>query len=250
MKRITDWLDQKYYPGLSANWSDCLFREAVLRKINRDTHLLDLGAGAGIIAEMNFKDVIARACGVDPDPRVMRNPYLQEAKVGAGNRIPYPDSEFDVVLANNVLEHLQKPIEVFREIIRVLKPGGLFIAKTPNRNHYVPVIARVTPVSFHRFYGRLLGREADDTFPTFYRANSRSQIEVLADSTGFQIDALDLIEKRPEYLRISPATYVLGICYERTVNATWLLANWRVLLISELRKPIVARRTQRHGCLE
>ena len=237
MRRLVNWLDQKFYPGLSTNWSDCLLRDVVLSRIDRNTHLLDLGAGAGIIPEMNLKDLVSRVCGVDPDPRVMQNPYLHEAKIGSGDSIPYPNAEFDIVVANNVLEHLEKPGEVFREIARVLKPGGYFIAKTPNRNHYVPVIARLTPLSFHQFYGRLMGREEDDTFPTCYRANSRSQIGALASQAGFQVDTIDLIEKRPEYLRLSPVIYVVGIGYEKAVNFTPALANWRVLLIAQLRKP-------------
>jgi hypothetical protein len=119
----------------------------------------------------------------------------------------------------------------------VLKPGGRFIAKTPNRNHYVPTIARATPVRFHRLYNRLRGRNAEDTFPTYYRANSRSQIKRLAHASGLHVEALELIEGRPEYLRLTPLTYVLGIAYERIVNFTPAFASWRVLLVVELRKP-------------
>jgi SAM-dependent methyltransferase len=237
MGRFVGWLDQRFYPNFSTNWDDSLMREAVLRRIGPTTRLLDLGAGAGIVAQMDFKARVARACGVDLDARVMENPHLHEAKVGSGERIPYGDGEFDVVIADNVLEHLEKPVEVFREVCRVLKAGGYFIAKTPNRAHYVPVISRLTPLWFHRAYNRLRGRETEDTFPTFYRANSRVQIEALASAAGLQTEAVHLVEGRPEYLRLSPVTYLAGIAYERTVNMASVLAGWRVLLIAELRKP-------------
>jgi hypothetical protein len=45
------------------------------------------------------------------------------------------------------------------------------------------------------------------------------------------------VEGRPEYLRIAAPAYLLGIAYERIVNATELLAPWRVILIAALRKP-------------
>jgi SAM-dependent methyltransferase len=237
MPSAVEWLDQRFYPGLSFNWSDIAFRDVILRRLRPDAHLLDLGAGAGIIPEENFKNLVARVCGVDPDPRVAENPYLHEAKIGFGDNIPYPDNQFDVVIANNVLEHLEKPVEVFCEIRRVLKPGGYFIAKTPNRSHYVPLLARLTPTAFHRFYGALLGREKEDTFPTVYLANSRSQLEALARLAGLQVEAISLTESRPEYLRITSASYLLGIAYERFVNSSTLFANWRVVLIAELRKP-------------
>ena len=49
---------------------------------------------------MNFKAHAKRVCGLDPDPRVVDNPYLHEAKVGLGERIPWPDGTFDVIADN------------------------------------------------------------------------------------------------------------------------------------------------------
>jgi 2-polyprenyl-3-methyl-5-hydroxy-6-metoxy-1,4-benzoquinol methylase len=46
---------------------------------------------------------------------------------------PAPSSEFDLVVMNEVLEHLNfNPIPVLRELARVLKPGGLLYCATPN----------------------------------------------------------------------------------------------------------------------
>lgn len=47
--------------------------------------------------------------------------------------IPLPEATFDVVLFSEVLEHLQgNPRVAFREILRVLKPGGRMLLTTPN----------------------------------------------------------------------------------------------------------------------
>lgn len=46
---------------------------------------------------------------------------------------PAPSSEFDLVVMNEVLEHLNfNPIPLLRELARVLKPGGLLYCATPN----------------------------------------------------------------------------------------------------------------------
>ncbi|HEV3136561.1 MAG TPA: class I SAM-dependent methyltransferase, partial [Pirellulales bacterium] len=57
------------------------------------------------------------------------------AKTGAIEAIPFPDANFDFVVASEVLEHLtpaqrQKGLE---EITRTLKPGGYFIGTVPYR---------------------------------------------------------------------------------------------------------------------
>ena len=230
------WLDKAVYPGVEDLWDDKRFRVFILERLRPEHTLLDLGAGAGIIAEMNFGDKAARVCGLDPDPRVVENPYLHEAKVGLGEKIPWPDETFDIVIADNVLEHLDNPAQVFREIARVLKPGGRFLFKTPNRRHYMPTIARLTPLAFHRFYNKLRGRASEDTFPTVYKANRPADVLSAARTASMSLTAVELIESRPEYLRINPVTYLAGIAYERLVNMGSLLKNFRVLLIGELTK--------------
>ncbi len=100
----------------------------------------------------------------------------------------------------------------------------------------MPLIARLTPHRFHRFYNRLRGRANEDTFPTKYRANSRGDIRRLAGFAGLQVGSMELIERRPEYLRMHPGTYLVGYAYERLVNSTAALGGLRILLMIELSK--------------
>jgi SAM-dependent methyltransferase len=186
---------------------------------------------------MDFRGLGVEVYGIDPDQRVLQNPMLNTAKVARAEWIPFEDRVFDVVFADNVLEHLESPEVVFREVCRVLRPGGLFLFKTPNRWHYMPTIARLTPHAFHGFYNRLRGRETVDTFPTYYRANSRSRIGALARRAGMVVRSVEFVEGRPEYLRISPATYLLGYLYERVVNSLPSLAGLRVVILGNLARP-------------
>ena len=236
MSKLVQYLDEKLYPGTGNNWDDLLFRQRILRHIQPEMTVLDLGAGAGIVEWMNFRGLAAKVCGVDLDPRVEENPYLDEARIADAGKIPYGDELFDLVFADNVMEHLEDPHAVFSEINRVLKPGGLLLFKTPNRSHYVPVIARSTPHRFHQFFNRLRGRDEGDTFPTRYLANSLSQVRNLAVITGFEVVRIERIESRPEYLRMNALTYIAGAFYERIVNISPVLERFRVLLVAELRK--------------
>jgi SAM-dependent methyltransferase len=230
------YLDQKFYPNFSNNWDDQLFRERIKKEIKSEFTVLDLGAGAGIISYMDFRGLAKKICGIDLDPRVIYNPFLDEGKVADANQIPYPNDSFDLVFSDNVMEHLDEPLLIFNEVKRVLKPGGKFLIKTPNKYHYVPTISRLTPHSFHQYVNKMRGREEDDTFPTFYNANSKKDVSKLAKDSGLYIESLDLIEGRPEYLRGIWPAYLLGILYERTVNAFDFLKSFRVILIGCFRK--------------
>lgn len=237
MSRLTAWMDRTFYPDFQKNWDDALFRERILSHLKSEFHVLDVGAGAGIVEQMYFKGYAAQVCGVDLDPRVTENPHLDEGRVADAGSIPYEDNRFDLVFADNVMEHLDDPASVFSEIKRVLKPGGTMLFKTPNRSHYMPLISRMTPHSFHQFYNRLRGRKEIDTFPTHYKANSKAQVGGLAAKTGLEMISVERIEGRPEYLRMTLLTYVVGFLYERIVNALPFMARYRILLIAVLRKP-------------
>jgi SAM-dependent methyltransferase len=236
MGRITRWMDERFYRSYQDNWDDWLFRERVLAELRPDSVVLDLGAGAGIVPQMNMRGIAGRVCGVDLDPRVIENPYLDDARVADAGRIPYDDATFDLIFSDNVFEHLEDPAAVLRECGRVLKPGGLVMFKTPNKYHYMPTIARLTPHRFHAFVNRLRGRATIDTFPTRYRANDVRTVRRLAGANGFRVEAIELVEGRPEYLRINPITYAAGIIYERLVNGLGVLKGFRILLVAKLRK--------------
>lgn len=230
-------LDSLLYPNFTRNWDDQLFRQRILTYVDRTKVVLDLGAGSGNVREMNFRGIAGQICGVDLDPRVASNPMLDEGRVADAAGIPYADETFDVVFADNVVEHLTDPIQVFRDVHRVLKPGGVFLFKTPNKIHYMPTIARITPHRFHQFVNKLRGRAEVDTFPTQYRANTVRDVRRTAHAVGFEITSVQRVEGRPEYLRLSGPTYLLGAAYERLVNSTDLLAMFRILLVAELKKP-------------
>lgn len=64
---------------------------------------------------------------------------------GAGEELPYPDNTFDVILSNEVLEHVRDDAAALSEMARVLTPGGRLVLFCPNRWH---------PVEQHGIYWR------------------------------------------------------------------------------------------------
>jgi ubiquinone/menaquinone biosynthesis C-methylase UbiE len=235
MNRITKTIDKYLYPDYQDCWDVSLFRKRIDEYLRPGCKVLDLGAGGGATS-INLKDRAGYICGIDPDERVLQNPYLDEAKVASAESIPYSDDTFDMVICLHVLEHLRQPAKVFREVNRVLRPNGIFLIKTPNKYHYVPLLGRITPERFHKSYNKMRSRNEQDTFATYYRANSKKTIEKLAKSTGFIVEKTELIEGRPEYLRIIWPAYLVGALYERVVNSSDIFKHLRVVMLVTLRK--------------
>jgi len=228
-------LDKKFYPGVGDRWDDAIFRDALLKCLKPEMIVLDLGAGAGIIPEMNFKGKVKKIYGLDPDERVMSNVFLDAAVCSTAEEMPFEDEMFDTIICQNVMEHIENPLVMLHQVKRVLKKGGLFFVKTPNRNHYITLAARVTPHGFHQWYNKLRGRDEDDTFKTLYNFNSKSQQKKNIHAAGLETVEINFYESRPEYLRLNALTYFAGIIYERSVN--FLNLNlFKAVMISLFRK--------------
>ena len=235
MNKITKTIDKYLYPDYQDCWDISLFKKRIDEYLKPGCKVLDLGAGAGTTS-ISLKDRAGYVCGIDLDQRVLQNPYLDEAKIASAESIPYGDQTFDVVMCLHVLEHLQQPAKVFGEVNRVLKPNGIFFIKTPNKFHYVPLLSRITSEKFHKSYDKIRNRSEQDAFSTYYRANSKKTIERLAKSTGFSVEKTELVEGRPEYLRIIWPAYLVGALYERVVNSSDIFEHLRVVMLVTLRK--------------
>jgi 2-polyprenyl-6-hydroxyphenyl methylase/3-demethylubiquinone-9 3-methyltransferase len=103
--------------------------------------VLDLGCAAGFMAEA-LADRGAVVTGVDPAADAVDAARRHAAPtgrairddVGLGEELPYDDKAFAAVICVDVLEHVADMGKVLAEVERVLKPGGLFLFDTINRN--------------------------------------------------------------------------------------------------------------------
>jgi SAM-dependent methyltransferase len=234
-------LRRRFYP-------DVVQRDPVARFVNRlDTivkpgdRVLDIGAGAGELNAYALKGRVRQIVGVDLDPRVSTNPLLDSGLSADIYSLPFRDGSFDVVFSIYVFEHVDQPRALASEIARVLKPGGRCLTLTPNTFHYVTLLSRLTPTSFHKLVNERRGRASDDTFPTCYKLNSRRALTRHFSAAGLDTVAIDAIEVQPNYLSFSALSYALGIAYERLVNATAHGELLRVNLIGLFRKPVAAQ---------
>ncbi len=163
------------------------FFQRINALLSPESVVLDFGAGRGAWTDVDlssfhrtvrdFGDRVAKVVGCDVDPVVMENPRLDEAHVIVpGKPLPFNDATFDVVFADHVLEHVDAADApgVAAELERILKPGGWFAARTPNKWGMIGIAARAVPNRLHVSVLRTLqpGRLAEDVVPTRYSMNT------------------------------------------------------------------------------
>lgn len=206
--------------------------ERVLReRIPAGAQVLDAGCGRGRVFRYSL-DSSARIVGIDITEELRGNPNIDRPARGDIGALPFRDGSFDAVLASHVMEHLPQPEQAVAEVARVLKSGGIVLLLTPNRFHYVPLLAGLLPQRLHVAFNRRRGVQERDVFPTVYRANTAGRLRRLLEGAGLTVERLDRFETEPEYLAFHPAAYALGVGYERLVNRFGVLAPLRVAIIA------------------
>lgn len=176
--------------GFSHNDQQVSFYTQVSALLEPDHMVLDFGAGRGEWFEdepvryrryiQNFRGRARFVDGCDVDPAVEQNPTLDRAmQVNPGDRLPYEDARFDLVVSRYVFEHLADPRWAASELARIAKPGGWLCALTVNKWGYVALASRLVPNRFHTSVLRRVQphRKAIDVFPTFYRLNTPGDLE-------------------------------------------------------------------------
>lgn len=100
--------------------------------------IVDLGCGGGLDVLLAAQRVgpNGKAIGIDMTPDMIARAKAGAAQIGATNvefhlaqidQLPLPDSSVDCVISNCVINLVPDKSQIFREILRVLKPGGRLV---------------------------------------------------------------------------------------------------------------------------
>lgn len=111
--------------------------DRVIKALSREVRfedaplVLDVGAGEGALsAKLKAAGLNVTACDIDVDNFSV--PGVECRQVDGAGTWPYDNDSLDVVLAVEVLEHIDGHDPFFAEAARVLKPGGKLFFTTPN----------------------------------------------------------------------------------------------------------------------
>lgn len=167
LEEIVDaWMDDKNNSKHRFNDIYALMPDARL--------ILDMASGCGtcvFYGLMNGYDMH----GIDPEGwkhrfNIMKakefgypNEWIERLHVGVGERLPFEDDYFDYVTSYQTLEHVQNPLRVISEMVRVTRPGGAIQISCPDYRgtfepHYRLPWIPLIPKPLARLFLGLAGR--------------------------------------------------------------------------------------------
>jgi len=224
---------QKYFKSSDHPYNK--YEEKIESVLSPSFTILDAGCGRTAPILRKFKDKAQKLVGVDlEDPSDIQD----EVTYVKGNisDINIPSDSVDVVISRAVLEHVEDADLVFEELKRVLKPGGSFIFLVPNEYDYVALAAKVIPNRYHKkIVAKTEGRDMEDVFPTYYKANSYRSIDRLCKDHGFEIESFEWLGQYPSSLMFSPVLFYIGTMYEKVIARFDSLRYLRGWLLVQLR---------------
>jgi 2-polyprenyl-3-methyl-5-hydroxy-6-metoxy-1,4-benzoquinol methylase len=141
--------------------------------------VLDFGAGTGELTRqlaaigkyrsITCADLYTRPAGLPPN--------INWLQVDLNDRLPLPDAGFDLVIGAEVIEHLENPRALGREVFRLLRPGGYVLISTPNNESWRALLALAVRGHFVAF--------GDTSYPAHITALVRQDLDHALAEAGF-----------------------------------------------------------------
>lgn len=215
-----------------------IFENRIGSRMRNDSTVVDAGCGSSAPLLQNFIDVAGELIGVD---LVTFDPNLEKKGLSLLNndlsKMDIADSSADLVISRSVMEHLEDVESVYREIYRILRPGGHFIFLVPNLWDYVSVISYLIPNRYHKaIVSKLSGRAPKNVFPTYYRSNTDRSVRNLAGKTGYKVNYIEYYGQYPYMLEFNSLAFMVGVAYDKIVSKYRSLRCLRGWMLVELVK--------------
>jgi len=198
--------DRQYFEGHLARYDGQVYcqRVANVRRFMGEVEgrdVLDLGCGVGFFGG-TAKERGARVVGLDFSAVALglcrqRQPGMAVLR-GDATALPFPDARFDVVLLNDIIEHLaEEPGRtMIEEVFRVLRPGGRLVVDTDNDEFIMgrKGLRRLNDWLEKDTPQRKALAEIKQTYnaPTLHiKIYTVPEMRALLESVGFRIDDFD-----------------------------------------------------------
>lgn len=163
-----------------------------------------------------LKGKVDRVIGVDVDEKASQNPFVDEFMLLNGGQLNLESSSMDLIVCDNVLEHIDDVELFFAETSRVLKKGGYLCIRTPNLFNYAFIFSKLIPNRFHSKVVNIAqdNRKEEDVFPTLYKCNTIGKMQSFINRF-FDQSVVYGYHGEPAYLSFSKASYWLGTVFHK-----------------------------------
>ena len=207
-----------------------LHRYFLARYFCRGKDVLDVASGEGYGAAL-LSQVASSVIGVDVADEAVEHAtrsYIREGlsfRTGDGRELPVADASVDVVVSFETIEHLYDHQRFLAEIRRVLRPGGLLILSSPERDIYSPADHGCNPHHIHELSRREFYALMRQHFPVVRFFGQRAMLgsAIVADEPLPRADLPVVFEQRgPNQVEsshgLARATYLICIASEVEVG--------------------------------
>ena len=182
--------------------------------------MLEIGCGRTAPVLKRLKGKAKNLIGIEVVDFTVADPALQLLTRDVADMHGIPDSSVDLAFSRSVMEHVPDAEGAFREIARVLKPGGRYVFLTPSLYDYGSLVAAMIPNSLHPWIVRRVeGRAEQDTFPTQYQCNTKRRIRRLASDHSLNIAQFEFLGQYPNYLKFNTFLFRMGCWYAKLLQA-------------------------------
>lgn len=187
-RTMAEFYDSGWGPTALEPFAQDLATEAAEGKF-----ILDLGCGTGVVTRYAAEraDPEARIIGLDPTPILLNaarsnpdNPKNIEWVDGSGEKMPFGDDSFDVVLCHQCLQYLTDKESTFKELKRVLKKGGRLIGSVWASKENQPSLAYLEEA-----IGRHFGSEHAPMHA--WQFGGLEELQKQATNAGFEVVKLE-----------------------------------------------------------
>lgn len=119
------------------------FVESVLSKVINTSglHILDLGSGEGGTAKILSENNEVASFDINKERLQRQEKDLYQKVIGNSEHLPFCSASFDIIIMQDVIEHLQSKRIIIKSLHTLLKKNGFIYLSTPNKFSFFNVIA-------------------------------------------------------------------------------------------------------------